>query len=174
MAVHVEHAIKRTTGKAEKSKGQKMTQFIDEEYTSDDTCLAIEHNLANVKSIGKTVELQFKEQKDGKAKPLRCLLDTGTTYNIMSIYDLNKLVPNAQLRRSNTTLNFYDGSYMKPLGAFRLYMTHKQQTWKLQFEIVTTRVARRPLLNANTCERLGLISIHNTEQQKTLILQTTM
>ena len=63
---------------------------------------------------------------------------------------------------------------MKPLGVFRLYVTHKQQTWKLQFEIVTTRVARRPLLSANTCERLALISIHNTEQQKTPILQTAM
>ena len=53
-------------------------------------------------------------------------------------------------------------------------MTHKQQTWKIQFEIVTTRVARQPLLSANTCGKLGLISIHNTEQQKTLILQTVI
>ena len=63
---------------------------------------------------------------------------------------------------------------MKPLGVFRLYATHKQQTWRLQFEIVTTRVARRPLLSANTCERLGLISIHNTEQQKSPIFQTAI
>ena len=69
-----------------------MMQFVDEEYLSDDTCLAIEHTITNVKSISKTstVELQFKEQKDCTAKPLRCLIDTGTTYNIMSIDDLNK------------------------------------------------------------------------------------
>ena len=63
---------------------------------------------------------------------------------------------------------------MKPLGVFRLYATHKQQTWRLQFEIVTTRVARRPLLSANICERLGLILIHNTELQKSPIVQTVI
>ena len=83
-----------------------MMQFVDEEYTNDDTCLAIEHTIANVKSMGKTptVELQFKEQKGSNAKPLRCLIDTGTTCNIMSIDDLNKL----ELRQSNTQLKFCD------------------------------------------------------------------
>ena len=97
--------------KCRKSKGQKMMQFVNKQYTSDDTCLAIEHTIVNVKSIGKTptVDLQFKEQKDSNAKPLRCLIDTATTCNIMSIDDLNKLVPNAELRQSNTKLNFYDG-----------------------------------------------------------------
>ena len=57
-----------------------MTQFVHEEYTSGDTCLAIEHTIANVKSMGKT---QFKEQKGSKANSLTCLLDTGTTCQLM-------------------------------------------------------------------------------------------
>ena len=152
-----------------------MMQFVDE-YLSDDTCLAIQHTITNVKSMSKTstVEMQLKEQKNSNAKPLRCLIDTGTTCNIMSIDDLNKLVPNAELRQSNMKLNFYDGSYMKPLGVFRLYVIHKQQTWRLQFETVTTRVARRPLLSANTCETVGFISTHNVEQQKSSIHQTAI
>ena len=78
-----------------KSKGQKMTQFVDGEYTSDDTCLAIKQTITNVKIIVKTttVKLQFQEQKDSNAKPLRCLMDTGTTCNIMSIDDLNNFNP---------------------------------------------------------------------------------
>ena len=91
----------------------------------------------------------------------------------MSIDDLNRLAPNAKLQRSNTKLNFYDGSYMKPLGVFRFYASHNEKTWKLQFEIVTTRVARRPLLSANTCERMGLITIHNDQQTDTKPLQPT-
>ena len=86
-----------------------MTQCVDEEYSSNDTCLAIEHTITDVKSMGKSskVELQIKELKESNAKPLKCLIDTETTCSIMSIDDLNKLVPNTELRRSNTKLNFY-------------------------------------------------------------------
>ena len=54
--------------------------------------LAVEHTIANVKSMGKTptVKLHVKERKDSNAKPLRCLIDIGTTCNIMSFDDLNK------------------------------------------------------------------------------------
>ena len=98
-------------------------------------------------------------------------MDTGTTCNIMSIDNLNKLVPNAHLRPSNTKLHFYDGSYMKPLGVYSLYAKHKDRKLKLRFEIVTTRVTRQPLLSTNTCEKLGLITIHSDDQSENSITQ---
>ena len=93
-------------------------------------------------------------------------MDMGTTCNIMSIENLNKLISDAKLRPSNTKLHFYDGSYMKPLGVYSMYAKHKDKQLKLRFEIVTTRVTKQPLLSTNTCEKLGLITIHNDEQSE--------
>ena len=54
---------------------------------------------------------------------------------------------------------------MEPLGVYSMYAKHKNKQLKLHFEIVTTRVTRQPLLSTNTCEKLGLITIHNEQSE---------
>ena len=161
----------KKNGQKKSSKSSKSAHYVQEEsYSSDGSCMYVDHQVANVKSRGKQprVELSFTEKGESCEKSLVCLIDTGTTCNIMSIEQLNQIVPNAKLRQSNSKLHFYDGSYMKPLGIYSVYAQYGSKKLKLRFEIVTTRVTRHPLLSTNTCEKLGLLTLHTSDvcQQK--------
>lgn len=68
--------------------------------------------------------------------------------------------PNPRLRESNAKLKLYDGSYMKPLGVCSFYTSISGKENKLRFQVVKSSVAQKPLLSANTCETLGLISVN--------------
>ena len=143
---------------------KKQANFIDDddsETFTDDSCFSITHTVHHVKVSGcPTVELILCDQKFNGGVSQKCIMDTGTTCNIMSIADLNKIAPKAKLRKSESKLNLYDGSYMKPLGVYSLYATHNNKMLKLRFEIVSTAVARKPLLSINTCQKFGFISIN--------------
>ena len=106
------------------------------------------------------LNLQLSHEKDGIGTTVECLLDTGTTCNVISIDDVNKICKNTVLRDSQTRLNLYDGSYMRPLGVCTLHTMHNGKPYKLWFEVVNTRVTRKPLLSANTCQAMGLISVN--------------
>ena len=92
--------------------------------------------------------------------PVKCLLDTGTTCNVISMDDLNKISRNAVMGENQTRLNMYDGSYMRPLGVCALHTVHNGKPYKLRFEVVTTKVARKPLLSANACQVMQLVSVN--------------
>ena len=53
---------------------------------------------------------------------------------------------------------------MKPLGIGTVYAKYNGQTYKLGFQVVPTSVTQKPLLSANTCEKLGLLTVHIPEQ----------
>ena len=57
----------------------------------------IEHTLNNVKMTKKqlSVQLALSHEKDKRGVPVECLLDTGTTCNVILIDDLNKISKNA-------------------------------------------------------------------------------
>ena len=117
-------------------KGRKQpTNFSKNESghsETDSSVLMIEHTLNNVKMTKKqlSVEIALSHEKDKRGVPIECLLDTGTTCNVLSIDDLNKISRNAVMRESQTRLNLYDGSYMRPLGLCTLHTVHK---WKLKW-----------------------------------------
>ena len=94
---------------------------------------------------------------------MECLLDTGTTCNVISMDDLNKISKNAVIRESQTRLNLYDGSFMCPLGVCTLDTVHNGKPYKLRFEVATTKVVRKPLLSPNTCHVMQLISVNMPE-----------
>ena len=149
--------------KGQRNGYKKRANFVNEESElfSDDSCFSVIHTVAHVK-INKQpkVQLEFSEEKGKPGIHLSCIMDTGTSCNIMSIADLNKLVPNATLRRSESRLHLYDGSHMKPLGVYSMYAKYQNKIQRLRFEIVSTAVARKPLLSSNTCQKMGLISIN--------------
>ena len=64
----------------------------------------IEHTLKNVKMTKKQlhVQLALSHEKDKRGVPVECLLDTGTTCNVISMDDLNKISKNAVIRESQT------------------------------------------------------------------------
>ena len=52
---------------------------------------------------------------------------------------------------------------MRPLGVCILHTVHNGKPYKLRFEVVTTNVARKPLLSANTCQVMQLITVNMPE-----------
>ena len=47
---------------------------------------------------------------------------------------------------------------MKPLGQATLHTNYKGKHYKLRFQVVPLRHAQKPLLSANTCEHLTLLT----------------
>ena len=92
---------------------------------------------------------------------VKCFVDNGSTCNIMPFDILQNIVKNPLLQNAQNQLKFYDRTTMKPIGKYSLYTKIKDKFFKLQFEIVSTKVSRNPLLSANTREQLSLISINN-------------
>ena len=52
---------------------------------------------------------------------------------------------------------------MCPLGVCTLHTVHNGKPYKLRFEVVTTKVARKPLLSANACQVRQLITVNMPE-----------
>ena len=95
---------------------------------------------------------------------LKCQLDTGATCNVMSYDDLSRIVQdgNPQLQNSKVKLRLFDGSLMIPVGTASLEVENnnnqRQITEVLQFQVV--KGSNKPLLSADTCEKLGLIQLN--------------
>ena len=85
--------------------------------------------------------------------------------NVLNIEDYKAVTgeSDTNLKESSVHLNFYDGSWMKPLVYATRYTRFNDKNFKLGFQIVKTRVTQKPLLSANTCQQLNLLSINSDE-----------
>ena len=148
-------------------QGHKQVHLLEDLSTSDeDTILHIDHQVGSVKSTGKQliVSLELCKSKTTPGIPVLCQLDTGTTVNVISDKQYFDLVgSDRKLAESKSRLHLYDGSWMKPLGIGTVYAKYQDSVYKLGFQVVPTSVTRKPLLSANTCEKLGLLSINVPE-----------
>ena len=154
----------------QKHRVEKAVHRIDQD--SDDSSIFHTNQFVGaVKTRGKqlTVPLKFWKTKDSvsnnRSKCLVCQLDTGATCNVLNIEDYKAVTgeSDTNLKESSVRLNFYDGSWMKPLGYATLHTRINGKNFKFGFQIVNTRVAQKPLLSANTCQRLNLLSINSDE-----------
>ena len=57
---------------------------------------------------------------------------------------------------------------MKPLGYSTVYTKLRGKYYKLGFQVVTTKVAQKPLLSTNTCQKLNLLTV-NTEDANEVV-----
>ena len=78
----------------------------------------------------------------------------------MSLQDLEVInqTGDQPLRKSNVKLKLFDGSIMQPCGAAILKLHRNGTVDQLEFQIVDGK--NKPLLSAETCERLGLLKIN--------------
>ena len=78
----------------------------------------------------------------------------------MSLQDLEVInqTGDPPLRKSNVKLKLFDGSIMQPCGAAILKLHRNGTVDQLEFQIVDGK--NKPLLSAETCERLGLLKIN--------------
>ena len=89
----------------------------------------------------------------------------------MSYDNLSRIVQdgNPQLQDSNVKLHLFDGSLVIPKGTASLQVENnnnqRQITAMLQFQVVKSN--NKPLLSADTCEKLGLIQFNINQVTET-------
>ena len=62
------------------------------------------------------------------------------------------------MQKSKALLKTFGGATLRPLGECELWVTHREHKLCLKFQVVKTDC--KPLLSAETCEKLGLIQVN--------------
>lgn len=137
--------------------------YDDYEASSDDSVLTIQE-IAAVKGTKKRLSAKLTLcTLDDSEVEMNCLLDTGATCNVMSYRDLMILLQDGDppVENSKVSLRLFDGTIVKPVGEITLLIKRKGKQHPTKFQIV--EVSSQPLISAETCEQLDLISV-NIEQ----------
>ncbi|XP_015755742.1 PREDICTED: uncharacterized protein LOC107335261 [Acropora digitifera] len=115
----------------------------------------------------------FSDMKEAYHTELTCQLDTGATCNVISLRDLAVITQTGDppLKSSKVKLRLFDGSLMKPRGVATLKTHRNGSTAQLNFQVVETK--NKPLLSAETCERLGLLKVTITEALEVNVVRQT-
>ena len=151
-----------------------METSDEESEENDDPLFKIEE-VSNMKTNGKQINanLVFSDMKEDYHTELQCQLDTGATCNVVSLRDLAVITQTGDppLKSSKVKLRLFDGSLMKPHGVATLKIHQNGSTTQLNFQIVDTK--NKPLLSAETCEKLGLlkVTINETSEVNTVVTE---
>ena len=140
--------------------GKKVNQFEDFETSNEDeTCLTLETvSLLDTKARQWFTEIQFyKSPKDYFTTSVSCQLDTGATCNVFCLDDLSAITQlgDPPIQKSSVKLRLFGGSSSKPIGKCDLQVKYHNTRQTLKFQVVQDKC--RPLLSAETCEKLQLI-----------------
>ena len=154
------------------AKKKGIVNFVQESQDSTDSeesVLKVE-DVSSVESCGNRwlAMLSFYCGHNKHETKLKCQLDTDATCNVLSYRDLSiiKQDGNPQMECSKTRLKLFDGSLMKPLGEVNLQVIHGGQTQVLKFQVVSG--TNKPLLSAETCQKLGLLKLGSETEVLTL------
>ena len=91
---------------------------------------------------------------------LACQLDTGATCNALCLDDLSAITQlgDPPIKNSSVKLKLFGGSTMKPIGVCDLHIKHNDTKHVLKFQVIQDKC--KPLLSAETCEKLQLIQLN--------------
>lgn len=145
--------------------GKKVNQFEDFETSSEDeTCLTLETiSLVDTKARQCFTEIQFfKSPKDYFTTSVSCQLDTGATCNVLCLENLSAITQlgDPPIKKSSVKLRLFGGSTLKPIGECDLQVKYHNTRQTLKFQVVQEKC--RPLLSAETCEKLQLIKFNSS------------
>ena len=158
-----------------KHRDVRQVKTSDEESEENDDLLIKVEEVSNMKTNGKQINttLVFSDMKEDYHTELQCQLDTGATCSVMSLRDLAVITQTGDppLKSSKVKLRLFDDSLMKPHGVATMKIHRNGSTTQLNFQIVETK--NKPLLSAETCERLGLlkVTINETSEVNTVVTE---
>ena len=141
---------------------KKVQQFEEDEESSDESCLQVETvSLVQTKAKQWFADVSFfKSAEEDFTTTLACQLDTGATCNILCLDDLSIITQlgDPPMDNSSVKLKLVGGLTLKPLGECKLHVEHKGTKKTLKFQVVENKC--KPLLSADTCEKLQLIRLN--------------
>ena len=142
---------------------KKVHEVEDIEVSSSDKrCLRTETiSLVDTKARQWFAEIEiFKSAQENFTTTVACQLDTGATCNVISLDDdLSAItqIGDPPMRESFAKLKLFGSSAMKPKGECDLQIKHNGTRQILKFQVAKDKC--RPLLSAETCEKLQLIKL---------------
>ena len=163
-------AFKQTCSKCHKKghfasvcrSSKKVQQFEEDEESSDESCLQVETvSLVQTKAKQWFADVSFfKSAEEDFTTTLACQLDTGATCNVLCLDDLSIITQlgDPPMDNSSVKLKLFGGSTLKPLGECKLHVQHKGKKKTVKFQVVENKC--KPLLSADTCEKLQLIRLN--------------
>ncbi|KAL9985245.1 hypothetical protein ACROYT_G007622 [Oculina patagonica] len=132
------------------------------ESSSDESCLRVETvSLVQTKSRQWFADITFFNSAEEEfSTTLACQLDTGATCNVLCLDDLSAITQlgDPPMKNSTVKLKLFGGSTMKPAGECDLHIKHNGTKHVLKFQVIQDKC--KPLLSAETCEKLQLIQLN--------------
>ena len=145
---------------AKKKSEVNLVQESHESSDSEESVLKVE-DISYIESCGYRwyATLSFYCEHYKHETKLKCQLDTGAACNVLSYRDQSiiKEEGNPLMESSKTKLKLFDGSLMKPLGEVNLRVIHGGQAQVFKFQVVGG--TNKPLLSADTCQKVGLLKL---------------
>jgi len=108
----------------------------------------------------KKLEVTNPENLPGRKRiVLDCYLDTGACANVIGYHNLCKLlkVQQVKLMPTEVKLRSFGGHKIQILGKYSFNLRHKEQNYKLSFNVTETK--HGPLLSRDACLKLELLKI---------------
>ena len=142
---------------------KKVHQLEDiNDSSSDESCLRVETiSLVQTKSRQWFADITFfNSAQEDFSTTLACQLDTGATCNVLCLDDLSAITQlgDPPMKNSSVKLKLFGGSTMKPTGECDLHIKHNGTKHVLKFQVIQDKC--KPLLSAETCEKLQLIQLN--------------
>ena len=75
------------------------------------------------------------------------------------------------MQKSKALLKTFGGATLRPLGECELWVTHREHKLCLKFQVVKTHC--KPLLSAETCEKLGLIQVNEEVRDSLHLIESS-
>lgn len=138
------------------SESESRSEFEESDYERE--IGKIYNNAASGGHVLAEVWLRFQD----RWKQVKCELDTGANTSLIGYDWLRKLCGDREpvLLPSKYKLQHFGGGTIPVLGEFKVPCRHKEQKFKLVFQVVD--VEHRPLFSAKVCETLGLVKFCNS------------
>ena len=146
-------------GRSDRKPDRPIYTIDDGEELNVNSVRSDDETTDNVFTISRNLDLpHFNVKVNGMQ--FRFLADSGSTVNILSHEDFNRISPKPVLRASNKTIRAYgDRSSIPVVGIFDANLTHAQNNTNTVLCVVPG--SERPILGWDTCRKLRLLESVN-------------
>ena len=136
-------------------KNSRQAHFVESETEEDDQS----ESMFSVDSPESTRSKIFATMKINN-QLVRCLVDSGSTTNILPYKDFTSIFQTDKLEESHVTLNMYDRSKVTPVGQKRgvcVTNPRNNRTYYVDFQVVKS--GSTPILGSVVAQKMKLIKV---------------
>lgn len=141
--------------KSEKKDTEKKQKLVKKTRMSESSSDSEIFTIRKLTSQSMEVSALLDLKVDRGWKPVSCLLDTGSSCNLIGIKDLKKVIENPKISPTTSKMRDIQNRPIKSIGECAIKGTKEGKKFQLIFQVIKARV--KPLLSENACSALNLI-----------------